>query len=101
MLAIDASTSMRGDPLAKAMDAARAFARRTDAYQQLGAIAFNDDTQVLLPFTADRAKVGSALSGTPEVAYYTRMYEALDRAIEITEDATGSRVLERSPIALP
>ena len=79
VLAIDASTSMRGEPLAKAMDAARAFARRTDAYQQLGAIAFNDDTQVLLPFTADRARIGSALSGTPEVAYYTRMYEALDR----------------------
>ena len=87
VLAIDASTSMRGDPLAKAMDAARAFARRTDAYQQLGAIAFNDDTQVLLPFTADRAKIGSALSGTPEVAYYTRMYEALDQAIEMIEQA--------------
>ena len=87
VLAIDASTSMRGDPLAKAMDAARAFARRTDAYQQLGAIAFNDDTQVLLPFTADRARIGSALSGTPEVAYYTRMYEALDKAIEMIEQA--------------
>ena len=87
VLAIDASTSMRGEPLAKAMDAARAFARRTDAYQQLGAIAFNDDTQVLLPFTADRARIGSALSGNPEVAYYTRMYEALDQAIKMIEQA--------------
>lgn len=87
VLAIDASTSMRGEPLVKAMDAARAFARRTDAYQQLGAIAFNDDTQVLLPFTADRARIGSALSVTPEVAYYTRMYEALDDAIEMIERA--------------
>ena len=31
VLAIDASTSMRGEPIANAMDAARAFARRTDA----------------------------------------------------------------------
>jgi tight adherence protein B len=87
VLAIDASTSMRGEPLAKAMDAARAFARRKDAYQRLGAIAFNDDTQVLLPFTADHARIGAALSVTPEVAYYTRMYEALDRAIEMIERA--------------
>jgi tight adherence protein B len=87
VLAIDASTSMRGEPLAKAMDAARAFSRRTDAYQQLAAIAFNDDTQVLLPFTADRARVRSALSVTPQVAYYTRMYEALDRAIRMIERA--------------
>jgi tight adherence protein B len=87
VLAIDASTSMRGEPLAKAMDAARAFARRTDAYQQLGAIAFNDDTQVLLPFTSDRARISSALSVRPEVAYYTRMYEALDHAIEMIDRA--------------
>lgn len=87
VLAIDASTSMRGEPLAKAIDAARAFARRTDAYQQLAALAFNDDTQLLLPFTADRARIRSALSVTPEVAYYTRMYEALDEAIAMIERA--------------
>ena len=87
VLAIDASTSMRGEPLAKAMDAARAFARRSDAYQQLAAIAFNDDTQVLLPFSADRARINSALSVTPQVAYYTRMYEALDSAIQMIERA--------------
>ncbi len=87
VLAIDASTSMRGEPLAKALDAARAFARRTDAYQQLAALAFNDDTQVLLPFSADRARIRSALSVTPKVAYYTRMYEALDEAIRMIERA--------------
>lgn len=87
VLAIDASTSMRGEPLAKAMNAARAFARRTDAYQQLAALAFNDDTQVLLPFSADRPRIRSALSVTPKVAYYTRMYEALDEAIRIIERA--------------
>ena len=87
VLAIDASTSMRGEPLEKALDAARAFARRTDAYQQLAALAFNDDTQLLLPFSANGDRIRSALSVTPEVAYYTRMYEALDEAIAMIERA--------------
>lgn len=87
VLAVDASTSMRGRPLEKAMAAARAFALRTDAYQELAAVAFNDTTRVLLPFSDDVERIQGALSVTPKVEYWTRMYEALDRAIALVRDA--------------
>ena len=90
-LVIDASESMRGEPIRKAMQAARAFAAQRQPTQKLGAVVFNGDTSVVLPFTTDPAEIDAALAQTPPVAYYTRTYDALLTAIdEIKSQQIGS-----------
>jgi tight adherence protein B len=96
VLVIDASESMAGSPIANAMAAARAFAGQRKPSQQLAVLAYNADTQTVLPFTTDQGEIDQALSRTPEIAYYTRMYEAIDRAISLIKSAKlspGSIVL--------
>jgi Flp pilus assembly protein TadB/Mg-chelatase subunit ChlD len=96
VLLIDASESMAGAPIAHAMAAARAFAAQRKPSQQFAVLAYNADTETVLPFTSDRGEIDRALGGRPEIAYYTRMYEAVDRAISLIEEADlspGSIVL--------
>lgn len=96
VLVIDASESMAGPPIDNAMAAARAFAAQRKPSQQLAVLAYNADTETVLPFTTDQSEIDQALGGTPRIAYYTRMYEALDRAIALIGDAKlspGSIVL--------
>jgi tight adherence protein B len=96
VLLIDASQSMAGAPIENAMAAARAFAAQRKPSQQLAVLAYNADTETVLPFTTDQSEIDRALGGTPEIAYYTRMYEALDRAIALIGEANlspGSIVL--------
>ena len=96
VLVIDASESMLGSPIRNAMAAARAFAGKRTPSQQLAVLAFNAKTQTVLPFTSDQQEIDHALRSTPKIAYYTRMYEALDRAISMVETANlspGSIVL--------
>jgi tight adherence protein B len=96
VLVIDASESMAGSPIANAMAAARAFAAQRKPSQQLAVLAYNADTQTVLPFTTEQAEIERALGGTPQIAYYTRMYEAIDQAISLIEAAKlspGSIVL--------
>jgi tight adherence protein B len=81
-LVIDASESMRGEPIAKAMRAARAFAAQREATQRLGAVVFNARSSLLLPFTTDAATINAALANTPPVAYYTRTNDALLTTID-------------------
>ena len=50
---IDASNSMKGEPITQAMAAARAFAARRNPGQQLALITFNDKATVVLPLTSD------------------------------------------------
>ena len=84
-LVIDASQSMRGAPIAKAMRAARAFAGQRQPTQQLGALAYNARSSLLAPFTTDQAAIDAALAGVPPTAYYTRTYDALIDTIEALE----------------
>ena len=96
VLVIDASESMLGSPIKNAMAAARAFAGKRAPSQHLAVLAFNAKTQTVLPFTSDQREINHALRSTPKIAYYTRMYEALDRAISMVETASlspGSIVL--------
>jgi tight adherence protein B len=80
---IDASKSMNGEPIQRAMEAARVFAAKRKPSQQLAAVVFNADTKVILPFTTDGAAIDAALAETPEVVYYTRMYDALQETIDL------------------
>jgi tight adherence protein B len=96
VLVIDASESMAGSPIRNAMAAARAFAAQRRPSQQLAVLAYNADTETVLPFTSDQGEIDQALGRTPKIAYYTRMYEAIDRAISLIKDAKlspGSIVL--------
>jgi tight adherence protein B len=96
VLLIDASESMAGPPIVNAMAAARAFAAQRKPSHQLAVVAFNADTETVLPFTTEQAEIDRALGRMPKIAYYTRMYEALDHAIALIREAdvsAGSIVL--------
>jgi tight adherence protein B len=96
VLVIDASESMAGPPLRNAMAAARAFAQQRKPSQPLAVLAYNAGTETVLPFTTDQEDIEHALGGMPQIAYYTRMYEAVDHAIALIREqrlSPGSIVL--------
>ncbi len=96
MLLIDASLTMRGDPITDAMAAARAFAEQRNPSQKLSVATFNDEVTLLLPFTSDPLRIDQALQRTPDTAYGTVIYDAVDYAIDQIQDSgstTGTIVL--------
>jgi len=96
VLAVDASDSMAGKPIAGAMAAARAFAARRAAAQELAFVAFNSKTQVALPFTRSNAAIAAVLDRSPRLAYGTHIYDALGTAVQLLRAAhvdSGSVVL--------
>lgn len=80
VLLIDASNSMRGQPVLNAMSAARAFAARNPG-QPLAAIAFNDLVTPLLGFTRDKDKVQAGLAKVPKNREGTHIYDAVAEAV--------------------
>ena len=96
VLAIDASDSMRGAPLASAVAAGRAFLTHREADEEVGIVAFNNNVRALQTPTSDSGKLDRALANEPEVAFGTRIYDALDRSLAMLDQAklsTGSIVL--------
>src|SRR5262249_23472290 len=89
VLVIDASESMRGKPLAAAMNAARAFVARRNPRQKIAVVTFNAQPMTTLPFTTSASEIDSALSKAPPVAYGTHIYDAV---------ATAQALLEKSKI---
>jgi tight adherence protein B len=87
VLVIDASNSMRGRAIVDAMAAARAFAARRVANQQLAVIAFNGTARVLLPFTTDKERIEAALSTPPQLHEGTHVYDAVARAVAMLGEA--------------
>jgi tight adherence protein B len=83
VLLIDTSESMKGRPLASAMRAARTFVLHRQASQKIAAVTFDAAPKVLLPFSTDGSTIQDALSSLPPVHYYTRMYEAIERAASL------------------
>jgi tight adherence protein B len=94
ILLIDASNSMRGQPIVDEMKAARAFAAR-NPNQRLGIISFNDKVETLLPVTANRAAIREALAQTPENREGTHIYDALVEAVKQLQAAniTAGRIV--------
>jgi tight adherence protein B len=82
LLLIDASQSMRGRAIAGAMAAARTFADRRPASQELGVIAFNGNTRVVVPLTTDGGAIHDALLRAPKISYGTRLYDAVGLAVD-------------------
>jgi tight adherence protein B len=96
ILAIDASESMTGPPLHAAVAAVRTFVSHRQGDQEIGVITFNDSVDVLQAPTSDPLELQSALARPPAVAYGTRIYDALDKALTTLNRAklsTGSIVL--------
>ena len=96
VLAIDASESMTGAPSAAAVDAARVFVRHRKPTDELGLVTFNGDVTVLTPLTTDARALAEALRDPPELAYGTRIYDGLERSLDLLRAArvsAGSVVL--------
>jgi tight adherence protein B len=83
VLVIDASNSMRGEPIEGAMNAARAFAAQRQPNQQLAIVTFNDKSTVTLPFTADPGKIAAALANAPPLAQETHVHDAVATALAL------------------
>jgi tight adherence protein B len=87
VLAIDTSTSMRGEPLHSAVAAAREFVRHRSPDQPVAVIAFARTADVLLPFSTDPAAIEEALAAVPKAGGGTQLMPAVARAIELIRAA--------------
>lgn len=87
LLLIDASTSMRGEPIKGAMAAARAFAAQRPAAQPLGVVTFNVAPKVLAQPTTDASTLSQALQSRPELSRGTHIYDALAAALKEIDPA--------------
>jgi tight adherence protein B len=87
VLAIDASESMQGKPIAAAMQAARAFAAHRNPNQQLAIVTFNNGVHVLQPLTTSARAIRASLSRTPKLSYGTHIYDALARSASLLTSA--------------
>jgi tight adherence protein B len=81
LLLVDASTSMRGEPINGAMAAARAFAQQRPAAQSLGVVTFNATPTVVAKPTNDGTALTAALAPTPKLVRGTHIYDALHTAL--------------------
>ena len=97
VLVIDASKSMRGNAIADAMEAARAFAAQRAPKQQLAVVTFNSTSSVLLPFTTDAAAIDAALASPPALAPGTHVYDGVATALTLLR---GAKVASGSVVVL-
>jgi tight adherence protein B len=96
VLAIDASLSMRGQPIEDAMTAARAFAARRSRTQPLGVVTFNSEAATVLSMTTDPQEIEEALAVAPPLRRHTHLYDGVDEGVALLEAAgatTGSVVV--------
>jgi len=96
VLAIDASNSMAGEPFAAAIHAAELFVSERQPQAELGFVSFNGEVSVLQAPTDDAQALTDALQNPPELAYGTRIYDALDSSLDLLRKAkisAGSVVL--------
>ena len=97
VLVIDASNSMRGDAIAGATAAARAFVANRQPGQSFAIVTFNKKTNVALPLTTDSEAIDTVLAAPPTLAHDTHLYDAVGQAVSMLEDAN---VTVRSVVVL-
>jgi len=97
VLVLDESNSMRGKPIAGALDAARIFAQQLGTNEQLALITFNRSARVALAPTIDASSIKRAFSAKPQFAEGTFIYDAVDSAITML---TRSKVAVGSVVVL-
>jgi tight adherence protein B len=87
VLAIDVSPSMKGEPLARAMAAARALAAQRTGKQALAVVTFDHDANVVLPLTDEPQAIARVLAHAPPVGPGALIYNALTVAVQQLADA--------------
>jgi tight adherence protein B len=88
VLAIDASNSMRGEPLQTALAAARTFLAGVPASMALGVVTFSDETVVLAPVSADRPSVERAVGSlAATTSQGTALFNTVSAASEMFSGA--------------
>ena len=87
VLAIDASSSMKGDAFAGALAAARAFAEERNPGQPLALVTFGTESRVLQRFTTLGAEIEHALASPNTPSGGTHMYDAALRSIDLVKRA--------------
>jgi tight adherence protein B len=85
VLALDASSSMRGDAYTSAFAAARAFADQRNDRQPLALVTFSSTTTVTMPFTDDPYRIDSVLGAPGEPGGGTHLYDGALRAIDLVQ----------------
>ncbi|MGZ4108444.1 MAG: type II secretion system F family protein [Actinomycetota bacterium] len=80
VLAIDLSTSMRGEALTSAIGAAKRFLDGLPAEARVGLVTFSAQADTLVPLTTDHAKVAAALGHLPATHFGTALFDAVRRA---------------------
>jgi len=96
VLLIDASLSMKGEPIKQAMAAARAFAENRAAQEQLATIFFNSTTKTALPLSTSDGRINAALARQPALAFGTHIDDAVNAAVDLLDSSNidiGSIVL--------
>jgi tight adherence protein B len=86
VLVLDASDSMKGEPIAGALQAAQLFVAHRAPSQQVAVEAFNKDSEVLQDFTTNSTDIVQSLAHEPELAYGTHLYDAVDEALSRLHD---------------
>jgi tight adherence protein B len=87
VLAIDVSPSMKGEPLARAMAAARALAAQRTGKQELAVVTFDHSANVVLPLTDEPNAIAHVLAHAPPVGPGALIYNALTVAVQQLADA--------------
>ncbi len=86
VLLIDASLSMKGEPIEQAMAAARAFMKVRPEAMPVAVVAYNTEQHELTGFTTDPTALNEAVATTPEVVLGTEIYDSLILASEMATD---------------
>jgi len=96
ILAIDSSDSMTGAPEAGALAAARTFVSQRRGNQEVGVLTFNGVVNAIQTPTIDPGHLHSALATSPQLAYGTRLFDAVNRSLRTlatSKISAGSIVL--------
>jgi tight adherence protein B len=92
VLAIDASNSMRGQPLETALAAARAFLAGVPDSMPLGIVTFSDQPVVLSPVSDDRASVELAVGSlSATTTQGTALFDAVATAAAMFDPGTNAQ----------
>jgi tight adherence protein B len=92
VLLIDESLTMKGEPIAKAYEAARAFAKDAPPDLKVAVVTFNGKVDVAQNFGTGSDAINGALSSEPNVAFGTKVYDALGQAAELAPSADAKSV---------
>jgi len=91
ILALDASGSMKGAPLRAVHASISKFVNQARPQDKVEVITFADQTQVDVPFGADKASLAKELDTVQARGKYTRLYDGLLQALDQFNDNQPKR----------